>query len=335
VRLLRLRSTLAVAAAAFGCAPAPTLAPSFPTRTAPAPGNHWPLAPARAEELFAQAPLELRSIEPTEHGFSGPLKAEVVFPPDPREVAIQWKLVPPSELEAFNNSPRKEIAAYAIQKWFLEPQDYVVPTTALRCVPLASYRRIQADAEPTLAGTSCVLGAISLWLVHVKQADELLDPERFATDYAYAYHLSNLNVLTLLIRHIDSDPRNILVSDDETNRRVFSVDNSLTFDTRFFNVVVENWNRIRVPAIRSAVVEALRKIDPRQLDRLATLVELRSDAHGVLRPVPPSAPIDATQGVRIEPGRLQMGLTTLEIDRLAERLAELLALVDEGKLSVF
>lgn len=336
MRRLWVCSALACAAVVLGCARAPVELPlAFPTRTPPAPGNNWPISPARAEQLFAQAPIELRGFERTEHGVSGALKAEVLFPPDPRPVAVKWKLVASNGLDAFNNSPRREIAAYAIQKWFLEPQDYVVPTTALRCAPLAEYRRIEPDAKATLAGTTCVLGSISLWLEHVKVPETIFDPQRFTTDYAYAYHLSDLNVLTFLIRHRDSQTDNILVADDEQNRRAFSVDNGISFDTLLYNVLATNWNQIRVPAIRREVVEALRKVDQKELIALRTLVELRSDAHGVLRSTQPTAPLDATQGVRIEAGRVQMGLTTAEIDGLEKRLRELLALVDEGKLPVF
>jgi hypothetical protein len=94
------RSALACAAVVLGCARAPVELPlAFPTRTAPAPGNNWPISPARAEQLFAQAPIELRSFERTEHGVSGALKAAVLFPPDPRPVAVKWKLVASNGLE--------------------------------------------------------------------------------------------------------------------------------------------------------------------------------------------------------------------------------------------
>jgi hypothetical protein len=222
-----------------------------------------------------------------------------------------------------------------VQQWFLDPRDYVVPTTAVRCIPLASYRRVDRDAKPTLDGTTCVLGTLSLWLEHVTVPDPILDPDRFARDYRYAYHLSDFNVLAYLIRHRDGRAGNILVADDDTNRRVFAVDNGISFDGLVYNFLVPNWDELRVPAIRREVVEELRDVDEEDLAELGTLVELRADDRGVLRAVRPAPPIDPTKGVRIEPGRVQMGLTTSEIEGVAARIRDLLQRVDRGTLAVF
>lgn len=317
-----------------GTAPG-TPPPRFTHRRDPPAGNNWPISPQRAERLFTRAPIELVAAKPTEQGVAGAFKAEVEFPPDPRPTTIKWKPVTAGDMDNWNNNPRKEIAAYVIQQWFLEPRDYVVPTTAVRCIPIASYRRIDPTAEPTLEDTTCVLGTLSLWLDHVTVPEPLLDPDRFARDYAYAYHLSDFNVLAFLVRHRDGRAGNILVADDDANRRVFAVDNGISFDGLVYNFLVSNWDEIRVPAIRREVVDELEDVDREDLDELATLVELRADARGVLRAVKPTRPIDPTVGVRVEPGRVQMGLTTTEIDAVDARLRDLLRRVDQGTIPVF
>ena len=54
------------------------------------------------------------------------------------------------------NSPRRELAAYAVQKLFLEPEEYVAPPTAPHCFPLEAYRaavdRKARRAAPSLKG---------------------------------------------------------------------------------------------------------------------------------------------------------------------------------------
>jgi hypothetical protein len=137
------------------------------------------------------------------------------------------------------------------------------------------------------------------------------------------------------VEHRDGRPGNILVAEDESNRRVYAVDNGISFGGLVYNFLTTNWDVIRVPSIRHAVVEKLRAVHPDQLAALGTLVELRADANGILQPVPPSAPMNPTEGVRIAGGQVQMGLTTDEIDGVSKRLAALLEEVDHGKLAVF
>lgn len=304
-------------------------------RVAAPPGNNWPLLPDQAERLMSQAPFELISIEPTSHGVAGALKAQIAFPDDGRRLAIKWKVAPPGTMDGWNNNPRKELATYFVQRWFLEPQDYVVPTVAVRAVPIAAYRRLDPTATPTVDGTHCVVGTLALWLQHTREPDVLHDQARFAMDPDYAYHLSNFNVLAYLVAHRDGRSGNILVADTDTNRRVFAVDNGISFGGFVYNFLTTNWHVIRVAAIRREVVLRLRALDRDVLSALATLVELEVDADGVLRPVRAGAPIDPDRGVRITPGRVQLGLTTAEIEAVAQRISSLLERVDEGSLAVF
>src|SRR5262245_16166599 len=307
-------------------------AKTFPS---PPPGNNWSLPPQEAEQLFATAPAELVSLKRTSTGVAGAYKAEIVFEGDGRHVDVKWKEVPRGSMDGWNNNPRKELAAYEVQKWFLEPKDYVVPTVALRCIPIDRYRRLAPQATSTLKDTKCVLGELSLWLQHVEVPDVLYDPERFATDSYYAYHHSNFNVFAYLVEHRDGRAGNILVADDAADRRVFSVDNGISFGAFIYNFLVPNWNLIRVPAIRREVVEQLRRLPRSELDALGTLVELRVDDAGILRPVEASANMGPDRGVRVGPGRVQMGLTRDEIDAVAHRIAVLVHRVDTGELPVF
>jgi hypothetical protein len=299
------------------------------------PGNNWVVSPETAEVLLTREALEFEKIHATAHGVAGATKAEVVFPRTGKHLTVKWKLLPAAHMDGWNNNPRKEIATYLVQEWFLDPKDYVVPTTALRCVPLDAIRSADPSATETIAGTGCVLGALSLWLEHVKEPDVLYDPERFAKDPWYAYHFSNFNLLAYLVQHRDGRAGNILVGDVETNRRVFAVDNGISFGGLVYNFLTTNWDVIRVPAVRREAIDRLRTVDRKRLDALGTVAELTADRRGVLRPAKLRPPIDPTNGVRVRPGRVQMGLTTAEIDAVADRLRALLQRVDDGTLATF
>jgi len=304
-------------------------------KPAPPPGDNWPVSPEESERLFGHAPFELVSVKPTSQGVAGAQKAEVLFPNDGRHLQAKWKVAPPGTCDGWNNNPRKEIACYAVQRWFLDATDYVVPTIALRGIPLDVYRRVDPEATPTIDGADCVIGVFALWLQHATAPDRLYDPERFLSDHPYAYHLSNLNVLTYLVDHRDGRKGNILAADDESNRRGFAIDNGISFGAWIWNFLTTNWNVIRVPAIRRTVVERLRRVDAARLEALGWLAELRADADGGMCVVEATKPIDASRGARVEPGRVQLGLTTVEIAGVAERIATLLDDVDRGALAVF
>ena len=94
--------------------------------------------------------------------------------------------------EGWNNVPRKEAAAYQIQKWFLDPHEYVVPPTVTRCIRLEEFRVVDPEPEPTADSGTCVFGASSLWIVDVEVVkrvfDEMLDViviERVIDDFPF------------------------------------------------------------------------------------------------------------------------------------------------------
>jgi hypothetical protein len=292
-----------------------------------------PLPPDELARLLASAPFELREMKRAEAGVMGVSKAKVYFPSRRLEVNLKWAPAPPGTLDAWNASPRKEIAAFAVQRWFLRPDDWIVPPTTMRCVPLDAYRRLVPDAPPTVEGTQCELGLVAVWLDHVKPAEVILDLERFERDREYAGHVADFNLFTYLIEHRDGRGGNILVSED--GERIYAVDNGIAFGNLVWNYFVTNWHVLRVPGLRRDAIERLRRVTPRDVEQLMVVAELRADKAGVLRPVEPTAPIDPSQGVRIRDGRVQLGLTAGEAHAVGERLTSLLARVDAGEIPLF
>jgi hypothetical protein len=251
----------------------------------------------------------------------------------------KWK---PADLggEGFNNSPRREVAAYALQKLFLEPAEYVVPPTGLRCVPLERFRRVYDahEAMPTFEGTRCVLGTLTYWVENLTDR-HILDRVRFQRDAAYRRHIVNLNLFAYLIDHHDPHDGNFLFSTDPERPRAFSIDNGFSFGG-FRNPMpyLEGdpiWSRIIVPALSKQKIDILRTVTREHLDRLATVALLvaRDD---LLVPLEPGAPFDPREGVRVSEGFVvQLGLTEPEIDGIQRRIAVLLRRVNAGEIALF
>jgi hypothetical protein len=189
-------------------------------------------------------------------------------------------------------------------------------------------------AKPTIPGTSCILGLTAIWMNDVKSADDLDDWDRFSKDLPYAQHLADMNLLTYLIDHRDGRDGNFLESTDPSDPRIFAVDNGIAFEGFPWNFFVHNWNSIRVPWLRADPIARLRALPPDEPDRLGTLFDMDADAQGVLRVAQPTTPLDPTKGVRIAPDKVQLGLTAKEIARFKERIRDLLADVDAGKVKV-
>jgi hypothetical protein len=235
--------------------------------------------------------------------------------------------------EDFNNRPRYDLAAYELQKLFLEPAEYVVPPTALRFVPLAELRPYAAAAQPTFRGSDEVLVVLQYWLQEVKLAADLYDPARFAADPGYARHLGQLNVLTWLIEHGDSNLGNFLMSKAEQAPRVFSVDNGVAFA---YNESDRDhaWQDMRVPRLPADTVARLRAITPAELrQRLGVLAQWRLDG-GRWIAVDAGANLDRRNGVRRTGDVVQVGLRDGEIEQVARRLERLLERIDDGEIGL-
>jgi hypothetical protein len=291
------------------------------------------LPPDELATLIASAPFELRSMERAAAGIMGVSKAKAYFPSRRLDLTVKWAPAPAKTADGWDASPRKETAAFAVQRWFLPPNDWVVPPTTMRCVPVDAYRRLVPDVSPTIEGTQCVLGLVAIWLGHVKPPEVILDVDRFEHDRTYAGHLADFNLFTYLVEHRDGRGGNILASDDR--ERIYAVDNGIAFGNLVWNYFVTNWDVLRVPGLRRDAVDRLRRVTPQDVDQLMVVAELRADAHGVLQPVRPTAPIDPSKGVRVRDGRVQLGLTAVEAHAVGERIQRLLARVDAGEIPLF
>ena len=80
---------------------------------------HWPLPPDEAAELLETAPVESIDVIERRHagaGVTGAAKIRATFSHPPVELVIKWKELPRGSLDGTNNSPRKEMAAWEIQR---------------------------------------------------------------------------------------------------------------------------------------------------------------------------------------------------------------------------
>jgi hypothetical protein len=284
-----------------------------------------------------EIPLHIADAKHAGAGVTGASRVIVEIPD--REGGVPFKFKPiPRGLDGWNNSPRKEIAAFAVQKLILDEEDYVVPTTWLRCIPPEVWEVSFTPEEPTIEGTNCVLVALALWLNDVRVTHT--NPfriRRWKKDGAYAYYLANLNLLTYLIDHRDGRQGNFLVSKLPGRPQFFSIDNGISFNPWIINPLVRNWHRIRVPALRRDSIERLRQLEREDLDFLAVVAQMQPDENGRLRLVLPGPPVQPSSGVWIDEQTLtvQFGLTIAEIDKLWSRIQALLERVDKGELALF
>src|SRR5688572_5821976 len=292
--------------------------------------------PRPAEELereLATAPLKIVSAEISRPKAKGDitLKAELSFGGQP-SYRVKLRRAEPGA-EKFNNRPRYDLAAYELQKLFLDPDEYVVPPTALRTVPLAELLPYAPAAQATFTGADEVFVVLQYWLHEVKVIDDVYDPGRFEEDFPYARNIRQLNVFTLLIAHGDSNVGNFLISTATSAARVFSIDNGVAFA---FNNSDRGqlWKPIRVGRLPSETVMRLRGITKGDLERRLGVVGQWRPENGRWIAMPPGANFNASRGVRSEGNVVQMGLTRTEIADVWLRLTRLLKDVDEGRIGV-
>ena len=321
----------------FEAAERPAKAEEFP---------NWPYPPKVIE---SRLPTDLDAMDfevvsnvRTAQGTTGARSLKLDFPEAPgdrKTVRFKWKEMPRKTtadgkaLEAHNDSPRRQIAAYQVQKLFLDPEDYVVPTTLAFCVPLALHGEDSPrPSEPTLPGSSCVLGLIQVWLLDVESDDSLYEESRFVSDPSYAYYLANFNLFTYLVDFADPTRSNFMVSKEPSRRQVFAFDNDISFEEFFRLPFIARWNVIFVSALRRESIERLRKLRREDLDRFGVVAQLQKDKGGIFRSVPPGENLSPNTGVRISGDSIQLGLTKFEIEAVWKRIQNLLARVDKGEI---
>ncbi|MDH3968105.1 MAG: hypothetical protein OEU56_13900 [Rhodospirillales bacterium] len=324
--------------------PAPTERPpvQFTEASRPQGGDkfpNWPEHPHVIEKELPQAlasgDYKVVSEKQTAAGITGAAEVTLSLAAIDKELTFKWKEAIPARLDQDNNSPRREIAVYQVQRLFLDPEDYVVPTSLMYCVPLEEVRKKDKNKAPSVPGTNCVLGNLSVWLQNVTQPDPLFEEVRFLKDPSYAYFMANIGLLTFLVSHHDGKPSNWLASKEENRRQVFVVDNGVSFRAWPHNPFATNWDVIRVPAFRKDSVDRLRKIKREDLDVLGVVAQLETNDDGVFMSVPPGENLDPKRGVRISDGTVQFGLTTGELGDLWQRIQQVIGEVDDGTLPVF
>jgi hypothetical protein len=312
--------------------------PSSPSTDGSDPNRgHLPLVTLEDFQRFDRLSINIISNEGAGAGVTGARKLVIKVGHQDEHITLKAKNFPRS-LDGPNNSPRKELAAYAIQKFFLDPVDYLVPSFAVRCIPLEVWKTLNTGESAHIPGTECALVSYAFWLKDVTLPDPLYDEQRFLTDARYANNLANFNLLTYLVNHHDQRSGNVLVSKNDEDRRVFAIDNGTTFGPFFFNWFYPPsfaWREIRVPAIPRSAVNRLRKLTEEDLEALGVIMQLEADQDGILRIEEPEDSVDDDEGVNVRGTTLQLGLTEDEIEDVWERIEDLLEDIDDGKIGVF
>jgi len=286
------------------------------------------------EPMLRSEPLRIASAEisrPTARG-DITLKADVAFGERP-PLRVKLRNAAPGA-QMFNNVPRYDIAAYELQKLLMDAAEYVVPPTALRMVPIEALRTFAPAAEPTFPGADDVLCVVQYWLQDVEARADVLDLERFETDAVYARHVGQLNVLTYLIEHSDSNLGNFLASAEPEGARVFAIDNGVAFASKPSDRG-ELWKSMRVEKLPADTVARLRQLTEAELvSRLGVLAqwELRE---GRYIAVAPTANLRPNAGVRRAGGTIQMGLTRHELGRVWRRALSLRSMIDDGTVVAY
>ena len=284
------------------------------------------------ERQLAANPMQIAAAEISRPKAAGDitLKADISFAGAP-PLRVKLRKAEPGA-DSFNNVPRYDQAAYELQKLFLDPAEYVIPPTVLRMLPRAEFAKYSPDVERTFQGADQVLGVIQYWLNDIMVVADVYDAAQFAADPVYARHIGQLNILTFLIEHRDSNAGNFLMSRNKAGRRVFSIDHGVAFASGPSDRG-ELWRNLRVDQLPADAIDRLRKVTPQVLARQLGVVAQWQLKDCAFEPVDRQENLSPTRGVRRKGDSLQMGLTESEIRQVQRRLNDLLKRVDRGKIT--
>ena len=293
-----------------------------------------PLPVADLERMLASEPMRIAAASLSRPKAEGDitLKADVAFGSS-EPIRVKVRRAEPGG-DTFNNRPRYEMAAYELQKLLLEPAEYVVPPTALRMLPQQELRKYAREARPTFSGSQDVLCVVQYWLQDVVAVKDVLDEALLKADPSYERHVGQLNVVTFLIRHGDSNVGNFLISASSKGERVFSIDNGVAFASEESDRG-ELWRSMRVKRLPRDVIVRLRDLTEEQLRGRLGVVGQWHLEHGHWIPAPLGANLGDNSGVRRKGATLQVGLTKREIGQVWDRAKKLLAMIDEAKIVAF
>ncbi|MDO9092168.1 MAG: hypothetical protein Q7U99_06015 [Rubrivivax sp.] len=288
---------------------------------------------ADLERLLAAEPLVIESAQSSRPTAKGDitLRAEVSFGGAPAMRVKLRKAEPGADM--FNNVPRYDLAAYELQKLFLDPAEYVVPPTALRFVVLADFTKHQADVARTFHSADQVLAVVQVWLSEIAAPADVYNAIRFDADPRYARHVGQMNILTHLIEHRDANLGNFLIGKAEVGARVFSIDHGVAFAS-IDSDRGDAWKDIRVKRLPADAVARLRDLTlPVLQQRLGVLAQWRLEgSRYVVAPLGPN--LASHRGVRRSDKDLQMGLTTKEIASIDWLRTRLLKRIDAGEITL-
>ena len=332
-------------------------------------GHHLPLAPPAApltpptrpcgvnegypacrsagelEELL-RGPVELLGMTDTPSGMQGAKLLTLRAHGRRGEVVMRakWRAESTGDLV---NEPRKELAAYAVQKLFLSESEYVVPPTAAYCFPVEQYARFDAKAKATFPGANCIFGYASYWLegVHTVSAarragqlgkgDGIWDAQLFQHDPEYRDSVENSNLLTYLINHGDAHEEQFVLQRFPRGLRAYVVDSSIAFRSIKNPMLLlrQDWSHIQVPALSRGAVSRLHNLTEADFDRLGNISELAL-RDGTLVNVHPRTPL-ASDGTTVTwtGSRLRIGLTQGEIGLVRAQTKDLLSRSDLDHLT--
>lgn len=287
--------------------------------------------PSEIEVRLGQQPFQIVAMQDNRWDGDRTQRAAVRFS-DGSSLRVKWARSARGGF-AINNQPRYEIAAYLFQKLILDEDDWVVPPTVMREMPLRAYRQLDPEVGPTFEGTASVLVAIQYWLNEV-DALERPDLDRAATDPDYGRRLATLNLFTYLIRHVDANPGNILISTTGAPR-MFAVDNGVAFRSPE-SPRGTLWKMLHVDRLPADAVARLRALTRAELDAaLAVVAQFRVLENGRLEAVDRTAKLDPNRGVDRQADIVQFGLTIQELDELWARREALLQRIDAGEIRTF
>lgn len=286
---------------------------------------------AEIEQHLAAMPFSIFRM--TDLRFDGDItKRAILRFGDLTHIQVKWRRCI-AGADAFNNQPRYEVAAYALQKLFLDEDEYVVPPTVIRGFPAAVYDTLDAGAIITFKNPDVVFIVLQYWLEEVSTKD-VFDPRRLKSDSLYARHFANANLLTYLIKHADSNEGNLLISTIPDQPRVFAVDNGVSFGSQESNRGIL-WQRMQVNRVPRRSIERLRDLRKSDLEATLAVVAQFELSDTAVQVVPPGQWLKKNAGVRREGNTLQFGLTQREIDETWKRLEALLRRVEKGELTLF
>jgi hypothetical protein len=318
-----------------------------PTRLCTANEGPADCRPARQVEETLAGDLEILSMDDTPSGSQGAKILTVRGWSRGRSIVfrVRWRAQSSAGLI---NEPRKELAAYAVQKLYLSEEELVVPPTAAHCFPIEHYRHFAPTESATFPNADCVLGFVSLWLEGVKTVESareadwlgddggIWDKKLFEQDAMYRTSVGNANLLTYLIQHGDAHELQFMLEKAPGGLRTYVVDNSIAFRSIKNPMLLlrEDWSNLHVPSLPARAIARLEALTSQDLARLATIteLELRGRQLSVTKQPFEASPSHPNE-LSWHGDRLRIGLTEGEIELVSSRVRDLLARPDLDRLA--